>query len=107
MTEPQQFQKTITAMRYDGTPQGATPIIDWVLTNGGTATWSEPYEAAEYVQPDGTVEGHPAWSGGIAVRSVTGTYYHASEGEWVVLEGGDFYVLSADAFGAESFQSLA
>lgn len=34
---PQRFRKrpvTIEAMRWDGTPEGASPIIDWVLANG-------------------------------------------------------------------------
>jgi len=29
------------AMQWDGTPEGATPIIDWVLSRGGTARWHE------------------------------------------------------------------
>lgn len=33
----QRFRKkpvTVEAMHWDGTPEGATPIIDWVLQNG-------------------------------------------------------------------------
>jgi len=29
----------IEAMLWDGYRDGATPIIDWIQTNGGTASW--------------------------------------------------------------------
>jgi hypothetical protein len=32
------------AMYWPGTPEKASPVIDWVLLHGGTAKWSEPYE---------------------------------------------------------------
>lgn len=38
----QKFQKkpvTIAAVQWDGTAEGAIPIIDWILENGGTATY--------------------------------------------------------------------
>jgi hypothetical protein len=31
----------IDAMRWDGTAAGATPIIDWILSNGGTARYHD------------------------------------------------------------------
>lgn len=31
----------IEAMQRDGTAAGATPIIDWILSNGGTATFDD------------------------------------------------------------------
>jgi hypothetical protein len=37
MTAPQRYRKrpvVIEAMQWDGTPEGATPIIDWVLRSG-------------------------------------------------------------------------
>jgi hypothetical protein len=37
VSEPQRFRKkpvVIEAMQWDGTPEGATPIIDWVLRGG-------------------------------------------------------------------------
>lgn len=42
MTEPQKYTKkpvAIEAMQWDGTAQGATPIIDWILSSGGTARY--------------------------------------------------------------------
>ncbi len=31
----------IEAMQWDGTPEGATPIINWILEGGGTARYYE------------------------------------------------------------------
>lgn len=31
----------IEAARWDGTAEGATPIIDWILANGGTARYND------------------------------------------------------------------
>ena len=46
----------IEAMQWDGTAAGATPIINWVLANGGTARYHEallfnPGGANERVEP--------------------------------------------------------
>lgn len=30
----------VEAMQWDGTAEGATPIIDWILANDGTATYT-------------------------------------------------------------------
>jgi hypothetical protein len=53
---PKSFRKrpvVVEAMQWDGTPEGATPIIDWILACDGTARWHEErttdtswYEAA-------------------------------------------------------------
>ena len=39
----------IEAMQWDGTAEGATPIIEWVLSNGGTANYvcSDPVLCSE------------------------------------------------------------
>jgi len=34
----------IEAVQWDGTPEGATPIINWILENDGTATYYGPGE---------------------------------------------------------------
>lgn len=42
MTEVRKYKTkpvVIEAMEWDGTAEGATPIIDWVLANGGTARY--------------------------------------------------------------------
>lgn len=47
MTSPQQFRKipvVVSAMRWNGTSDGATAIINWVLANGGTARYHDQFE---------------------------------------------------------------
>lgn len=39
MQKFQQKPVTIAAVQWDGTAEGATPIVDWILENGGTATY--------------------------------------------------------------------
>lgn len=42
MPEPQKYRKKpaeVEAMQWDGTAEGATPIIQWVLDNDGRATY--------------------------------------------------------------------
>ncbi|UJQ86414.1 hypothetical protein WOJTEK_85 [Gordonia phage Wojtek] len=42
MSEPKKYRKKpveIEAMQWDGTAEGATPIINWVLANDGNATF--------------------------------------------------------------------
>lgn len=42
MSDVQKYRKKpveIEAMQWDGTAAGATPIIDWALSNGGSVTY--------------------------------------------------------------------
>ena len=44
MNEPARYRKlpvTIEAAQWDGTVEGTTKIIDWVLANGGTARYHD------------------------------------------------------------------
>jgi hypothetical protein len=61
----------IEAMQWDGTQEGATPIIDWVLSKDGTARWHEEWIAVNTRNPIGVVR--------------------ALKGEWVVwmAQGGE------------------
>ena len=43
----------IEAMQWDGTQQGATPIIDWVLSKDGTARWNEGRTTDTSTRPNG------------------------------------------------------
>jgi hypothetical protein len=79
----------IDAMQWDGTAAGATPIIDWILSNGGTATYacSDPVRCSEN---DGdtphfieirTLEGFMAASvGDFVVRGVQSEFYPVKPG---------------------------
>ena len=82
----QRFRKKpveIDAMPWDGTAEGATPIIDWILANGGTARFacSQP-ESGPY---------KPEKPHTIAIDTLEGTM-HTSPGDWVIrgLQG-EFY----------------
>jgi len=80
---PQQFRKrpvVIEAMQWDGTAIGATPIIDWVLTGDGTASY---HDDPSIVIP--TLEGMMV----------------ASPGDWVIRGvQGEFYPCKPDIFAA-------
>lgn len=74
----------IQAVQWDGTYHGATPIIDWVLSHGGTARYvcDENCTLAHYIAID-TLEG----------RMVAG------EGDWIIRGvAGEFYPCKPDIF---------
>lgn len=74
----------IEAMKWDGTSTGATPIINWVLGGGGTASFvcSDPDQC---VETDGDTPHR------IMIRTLEGTMY-ADLGDWVIRGvQGEFY----------------
>lgn len=83
--------KIIEAVPWDGTAEGATPIIDWILDHGGTARYHDAIGDA------------PAR---IAIDTLEGTMY-ANPG-YRVIRGvkGEFYPCEAEIF-AISYQPLA
>ena len=66
----------IEAMQWDGTAAGATPIINWVLSQGGTARYHEDDDAhVEHLRID-TLEGTMrADVGDFIIRGVEGEFY--------------------------------
>ena len=86
----------IDAEQWDGKADGATPIIDWVLSNGGTATY----------QCDGTGEcpGTEA-SHYLVIETLEGSM-RASSGDYVI-KGvqGEFYPCKPDIF-AETYEKV-
>lgn len=83
----------IEAMQWDGTAEGATPVIDWILQNGGTADYrcSDPKRCAVN---DGDC---PHW---IAIRTLEGTM-NTSLRDWVIRGvQGEFYPCKPDIFAA-------
>lgn len=79
MNEPQQYRKrpiVIEARQWDGSAAGATPVIEWVLTGGGTARYrSAPTSSGEFISID-TLEGTMlASSGDWIIRGVAGEFY--------------------------------
>jgi hypothetical protein len=85
MGDAMKFRKkpvVIEAMRWNGTPFGATPIIDWILTSGGTARWHE--SPAPQIMVD-TLEGTMS----------------ADVGDWIICGvKGEFYPCKPDVFDA-------
>lgn len=90
---PQRFRKkpvVVEAMLWDGTPEGAIPIVDWVLGHeGATASWTEPY---------------PAHPGGIKIHTLEGDML-ASPGDWIIKgTRGEFYPCKPGPF-ADTFDA--
>lgn len=68
----------IEAWPWNGTPEGATPIIDWVLGNGGTARYRDESDGPgeSTVLAIDTLEGpHLARSGDYVIKGVAGEFY--------------------------------
>lgn len=91
----QKFRKkpvVVEAVKFTGGAEAATPIIDWVLENGGTASWHESY--------------HPSWKlnfekpvpEGIRIETLEGTM-NALVNDWII-KGvkGEFYSCKPDIF---------
>lgn len=64
MNEPRKYRKLpveVEAMQFDGTPESATAIINWVLSHGGRARWvcvdSPCFGDAPHVLQIDTLEG--------------------------------------------------
>lgn len=86
----------IEAWHWEGGPAAATPIIDWVLGNGATATWTEAHEG--YEGPDG--KGYPAEPECIRIDTLEGVM-RASVGDYVIRGVmGEFYPCKPDIFEA-------
>ena len=85
----------IEARQWDGTAEGATPIIDWVLSSGErSARYAEP-------QPETLSRGkvvREAVPALIAIDTLEGTM-HATPGDWIIRGvKGEFYPCKPDIF---------
>lgn len=82
-------QQLAEAVQWDGTAEGATPIIDWILSNGGTANYacSDPDRCSE---SDGDTP-HT-----IRIRTLEGDEA-ATAGDWIVRDAqGEFHPCQVD-----------
>lgn len=87
----------VQAMQWDGTPDAATPIIDWVLQNGGTARFS-------CAQPD-SGPCKPEKPHTIAIDTLEGAM-HTSPGDFVIRGvNGEFYPCKPDIF-AKTYEAV-
>ena len=101
---PRRFRKLpveIDALQWDGTAAGATPIIDWVLNNGGTARYASP-------QPETRVRGkvvREAVPALLAIDTLEGTM-HGVAGDWIIRGvQGELYPCKPDIF-AETYEQV-
>ena len=82
---PSKYRKkpvVIEAMRYDGTAAGATPVIDWALSSGGTIRYECGDDdgcggmAGVHFLAVETLEGKMLANGGdFIIRGVQGEFY--------------------------------
>lgn len=84
----------VEAVQWDGTAAGATPIVDWVLANGGTARYACVGHYPD-LGCDGREESHV-----VAIDTLEGTM--AARPRWWVLRGvrGEFYPCEDEIFAA-------
>lgn len=83
----------IDAVQWDGTAEGATPIIDWILGSGSTATYacSDPNRCSE---TDGDTPHR------IEIHTLEGTM-RADIGDWIIKGvAREFYPCRDDIFRA-------
>jgi len=94
MNTPTKYRKkpvVIEAMRWDGTAESATPIIDWALANDGTIRYTCGPE-------DGcSAEVGVHW---LDIDTLEGTM-RAMPGDWIIRRvKGEFYPCKPDIFAA-------
>ena len=93
----------IEAVQWDGTAEGATPIINWVLINEGTARWNSIRWLDTSMKADGPVVSHRRSSpvpAHIAIDTLEGVM-RASAGDWIIRGvQGEFYPCKPDIFAA-------
>jgi hypothetical protein len=101
-------RKPIQAFLFEGGAANATPIINQILQNGDTATWTEGFPAWE--SPDGS-EGHPAKSecilvvfGPLAIEVLPGMRFIYEDGMYQLYDHGQFRRAFDTAPGTPDFE---
>lgn len=98
MTTPRSFRKkpvVIQAMQWNGGPDTASPVIDWILTGDRGASWTEAHEGFE---PEDGEDGYPAEPECIRINTLEGTM-RALPGDWIIRGvQGEFYPCKPDIF---------
>lgn len=98
MSTARQYRKrpvVIEAMQWDGTAFGATPVIDWVLSGGGVATYRcDTDEPAHCLSPGSDADHH------ISIQTLEGRM-NVSAGDYVIRGvQGEHYPCKPDIFAA-------
>lgn len=98
MTEPMKYRKkpvVIEAMEWNGNVEAATPIIDWILDNGGTARYHSAEPETKTIKGDVVQEESPAH---IAIDTLEGVM-RATKDDWIIRGvQGEFYPCKPDIF---------
>lgn len=87
---------TISAVQFRGIKENATAIINWILDNGGSATWREEEEIPKFVGWD--ITGSETEPEALYIHTLEGIM-KASVGDWIIrgLEG-EFYPCKDSVF---------
>lgn len=89
----------IQSMQWDGTAEGATPIIDWILGQGGSATYHCAHDIGG--RCPGTASMHT-----IGIRTLEGTM-QARQDDWIIRGvQGEFYPCKPDIF-AQTYEEVS
>lgn len=87
----------IEARQWTGGAEAATPVIQWILDNSGTARYIDSFEGLE-VLPDKLVHALDTYGEVLAIDTLEGTFY-APPGWWVIKGlAGEFYACESEIF---------
>lgn len=88
----------VTAVKWDGTPAGATPVIEWILSAGGNAIWHEAYPDIEVQVSPVEFMKLPAEPAGIFLQTKDGRL-RVGPGDYVIRgTEGEFYPCDYEVF---------
>lgn len=86
----------VQAWQFEGGPENATPIIDWILTGDRGASWTEAHDG-ELVTDHGYYPPEPEC---IRINTLEGTM-RAEVGDWIIRGvAGEFYPCKPGIFEA-------
>ena len=92
---------TIEAFCWVGGAAAATPVIDWVLENGGTATWMEAHTVPmteKELEERGLLAGALEVPEVLTIRTLEGDM-RAAPGDWIIRgTEGEFYPCKPSVF---------
>lgn len=81
----------IEAFLWEGGPEKATPIINWILENGGTAHWDEEHREVLAAEDGKVTEWGSLIPESIYINTLEGTM-RADIGDWIIRgTRGEFY----------------
>ena len=95
----------IQAFRWDGGAEKATPIINWILENGGTTRWDEGHREPLAADKGVITEWGPWIPEHLYILTLEGEM-KANPGDWIIRgTRGEFYPCKPEVF-AEKYKIL-